>query len=70
MPSVTCFRCGKGGYTSPRQVVHIPEPLVEPSEGVLDIVAVEPELCAACRAHAARENAEAAARSAQRGEAG
>ena len=69
MASVTCFRCRNGGYTTPPVRVQIPEPLQH--LGVVPaVVVVEPELCAACRAHATRENAEAAGRSAQRGEAG
>lgn len=69
MASVTCHRCGNGGYTTPRVRVPIPEPLQH--DGIVPpVVIVEPQLCAACRAHATRENAEAAGRSAQRGEAG
>lgn len=69
MASVTCHRCGHGGYTTPPVRVPIPEPLQH--EGIVPpVVAVEPQLCAACRAHATRENAEARDRSGQRGEAG
>lgn len=69
MPAVSCLRCSKGGYTSPRITVAIPTSLQ--AEGVVPpIVSVEPELCADCRAKAARENAEAKDRSSQRGEAG
>lgn len=74
MAAVTCFRCRNGGYTTPKVRVEIPTPLqhkdVIPEHVVPPVVEVEPELCAACRAHAVRENAEAKARSEQRGEAG
>lgn len=69
MAAVTCFRCRHGGYTTPPVRVEIPTPLQH--EGLVPpVVSVEPELCAACRAHATRENAEAKGRSQQRGEAG
>jgi len=65
MPGVKCLRCGNGGYTTPGRVP-VPELLDVPN----NIVVQEIALCASCRAHATRENAEAAERSKQRGEAG
>lgn len=66
MPGVTCFRCNNGGYTTPPTRAQVPEFLDVPNNLVVQKV----ELCAACRAKAIRENAEAKERSAQRGEAG
>lgn len=70
MAAVQCFRCKHGGYTTPPIRVPLPAMLVDPAGDVPPVVVVEMELCAACRAHAARENAEAKDRSGQRGEAG
>lgn len=66
MAAVSCFRCGNGGYTTPPIRATIPAILEVPGNAIVEEVA----LCAACRAKAARENAEAKLRMGQRGEHG
>lgn len=70
MPSVTCTRCGHGGYTTPPVRVQIPASLVDREAGVPEFIVVEPRLCANCRGLATHENKRAVERSQQRGEAG